>query len=293
MRVVTIKRGIALSGAFKPVSIYIEDAERGTVEINGVLCRRVATVKCGKARLFDAGVEAVRIFASLGDTVSPGSVTEYLIEAGTEPVYIEGKCVRLEGTVQFCFGFSMEKQYYAKASISKKHLYAIIITVSVLILTVGVIIPLGVRLLDYYGAKNLRPTDFTVGEMTITLTNAFEEVEPPYGIDKHYVSPFCGVLFLCESYADVPAFVDISPEDYCDVIKIDSGNATPETETRGDLVWFEYDYYEEELHASYTYYLFAYKSDDAMWLVQFYVLTDGKENVEGLIFDMADSVRFD
>jgi hypothetical protein len=43
MRVVTIKRGIALPGALKPVSIYIEGAERGTVEINGVLVYHSAT----------------------------------------------------------------------------------------------------------------------------------------------------------------------------------------------------------------------------------------------------------
>ena len=91
MRNLTITRKKSFVGCLGKMKVYIEDPEAGELEINGVSCRKLGTLKNGETATFPISDRAAKVFV-IADKVSRGFCCDYYpITAGTENVVLTGK----------------------------------------------------------------------------------------------------------------------------------------------------------------------------------------------------------
>ena len=91
MRNLTIKRNKSFVGSLLKTKIYIEDPMSEDIQINGVSCRKLGTLKNGETATFPIGDQAAKVFV-IADKVSRGFCCDYYpITAGTENVVLTGK----------------------------------------------------------------------------------------------------------------------------------------------------------------------------------------------------------
>ena len=91
MRNLTITRQKSLVASLAKMKVYNEDPEANELEINGVSCRKLGTLKNGETATFPIGDQAAKVFV-IADKVSRGFCCDYYpITAGTENVVLTGK----------------------------------------------------------------------------------------------------------------------------------------------------------------------------------------------------------
>ena len=91
MRNLTITRQKSFVASLAKMKVYIEDPEANELEINGVGCRKLGTLKNGETATFPIGDQAAKVFV-IADKVSRGFCCDYYpITAGTENVVLTGK----------------------------------------------------------------------------------------------------------------------------------------------------------------------------------------------------------
>ena len=77
------------------------------------------------------------------------------------------------------------------------------------------------------------------------------------------------------------------------MIKRANGNTVSTIETKDELTYFVFESHVPQAKRTYTYYLFAYKSDNAMWFIQFATTKQDVEEWKDYFFEWAESVSFD
>ena len=91
MRNLTITRQKSFVASLAKMKVYIEDPEANELEISGVSCRKLGTLKNGETATFPIGDQAAKVFV-IADKVSRGFCCDYYpITAGTENVVLTGK----------------------------------------------------------------------------------------------------------------------------------------------------------------------------------------------------------
>lgn len=290
MRRVTIKRQVALAGAFQEVTVYAENADRGTEEIDGVICKKACTLKNGQNRCFDIGNDAVRIFAITTTSSNEKIITEYTVDPGSSPLLIQGKC-KLNDAKSAEFSFSSCSVPSSISSGGSRGSKGLMILVAILISCALLPLPYLYRLLSYSISMS-NPLDFKAGEMTITLTEGFSENYQPV-LYKEFYANDCWLGVERQGYDDFPELRDISAHEYCRMIKENSGKTASTVLTKDGLTYFVFDYYSPEADETFVYYLFAYKSSSAAWFIQFSAIEDDVDKLEDDFFEWAGSVRFD
>ncbi len=294
MRQVTIKRQASVNGFFQSLCLYVEDAEQGTDEVCGVRCRKLFNIKSGEERSFEIGDDDVRIFAVEGQSVDESTVTEYPIAAGNDDLFIGAKYQSVGKTVRFKFLFCItvsNRFSIDRARAKKKKLIIAFSTVLCLAIAIFLCFQFRSCLLP----ASMRPIDFEVEEMTITLTKSFvvDERDNSNYYTKSFLSMDCWVGAIREGYDEYPSLEDVSTYEYCEMIKSANGNTTSKIEARDELTYFVFESYISQSKTTHTVYLFAYKSDNAMWFIQFATLKQDVEKWEDYFFEWAESVRFD
>ena len=290
MRRVTIKRQVALAGAFQEVTVYAENADRGTEEIGGVICKKACTLKNGQNRCFDIGNDAVRVFAITTTSSNEKIITEYTVDPGSSPLLIQGKC-KLNDAESAEFSFSSCSVPSSISSGGSRGSKGLMILVAILISCVLLPLPYLYRLLSYSISMS-NPLDFKAGEMTITLTEGFSENYQPV-LYKEFHANDCWLGVERQGYDVFPELRDISANEYCAMIKENSGKTASTVLTKDGLTYFVFDYYSPEADETFVYYLFAYKSSSAAWFIQFSASEDDVNKLEDDFFEWAGSVRFD
>ncbi|MBQ4509514.1 MAG: hypothetical protein II984_02215 [Clostridia bacterium] len=92
MRNLTIKRNKAGAGCAGKLKVYIEDHNAGEIEINGVPCRKIGTLKNGEEKTFSIDENEQKVFV-IFDTMSKNYCNDYYkVPAGSEDVSLSGKC---------------------------------------------------------------------------------------------------------------------------------------------------------------------------------------------------------
>ena len=271
MRRLWIKRHKAAAASLVAMKVYIEDPENGDTDINGVLCRKLGSVKNGKKVHFNIGEEALKVFV-VADKVSRNVYNEFVqLPEGWEDVFLSGRNY-LSPFSGNPFRFDGVQQEAVKENRKRVANAGKIILILAVLLGIGGGIGAGVlisnRLLRQEEAPAVAQV-FAADGMEITLTDRFAPVAAE-GYTAGYSSEDAAVYVLRESFDAFDGFGELSLAGYATMV-LESNGIADKVELRedGDTVNFAYLYTQEEKDASFYYYCTVRKGTDSFWLVQF------------------------
>ena len=113
------------------------------------------------------------------------------------------------------------------------------------------------------------PKEFTTSGMTITLTDAFQEITMK-GYTVCFDSSEVAVFGTRENFTTQGGFADITLENYAAMVYSNNATKSPGDVTKIDgLTTIEYAFLNEEENVTYCYFLSMYRGATAFWLVQF------------------------
>ncbi len=283
MRSLTIRRNKSFVGCLMKAKVYVEDLLLGDTTIGQTRCRKLGELKNGEEKSFQVTEDYAKIYVIV-DQVSRNYCNEfYQLEPGTEPVILSGGFKLNPGTGN---AFQFDNNTNAVALENRKRNGKRGSWIIVLAAVIGVLVGLantGV----FKGDPE--PKVFTKAGMSVTLTDAFEELEAE-GFDVAYDSDQVAVLALKETYASVPDAEDLPVEEYAGYV-MEANGQYEELKIDGNLVYFEYSA-EGDRNIDYHYTVFLFKGPDAFWIVQFATYEGKAEANRGQIMDWAKTVTF-
>lgn len=287
MRNLTIKRTKRFVACLGKMKVYIEDPTSEEIQINGIPCRKLGTLKNGEEQTFTIGEEAAKIFV-IADKLSKNFCNEfYQLSEGQEDISLTGKNVyNLAVGNPFRFDNNDSEEVLKNRKKNKKKGIIILCISAAIGLILGFII-------GFLFSPNHEPQAkvFSDHGISLTLTDEFIQSEMD-GYTGCYGSPDVAVYTLEEKFSLSEGAEDYSIVEYGDLIISQNGLSDITLQSTGELHYFEYDFTNPESGKTWQYYSFVYKADDAFWLVQFATLSENAAEYKPLIFDWASSVEF-
>lgn len=291
MRSLTIKRDKNFVASLSKVKVYIEDAASFDLTICSTPCRLLGTLKNGEEKTFEISEAAAKVYV-IYDKLSKDYCNDcYILSAGQEPVSLSGCCTASGGSNAFRFyGNNNPEAEAARKKGGKKSMVISLIACAV-ILALGI----GAKMLfdKKDNAKSSAPAEYTVDNMTITMTKGFEALE----VEGYTGSFYCNEVVMStiqEKFADYeyyfPDIADWSVEEYADLSV--SANGNYELKKNGDIPYFEFTSPNELTKEDYYYMASMYKAPDAFWIVQFAVPESEMNEYQPIFLDWAKSVKF-
>ena len=284
MRYLTIKRQRSFVACLATFKVYIEDHEASELEIGGVPCRKLGTLKNGQEASFRISESAAKVFV-IADKLSKDYCNDcYALPAGPESVTLTGKCILnpLAGNPFYFKGLDPEFERKRR----KKTIVASSILAAIIALAVAAAIIIG----------SIEPPapqhTFTVDNLQITLNEDFVEFDAE-GYARAMDSKNVAVMILQEEFTLMLGLEDYTLEQYGQLVL--SNNTNRETsglQVRNGVMYFEYDTKNIEDGKEYRYIVTMYKGNDAFWLVQYIVRSNEADKYYDDIFQWASSVRF-
>ena len=129
---------------------------------------------------------------------------------------------------------------------------------------------------------------FTCGDLSITLTSAFEESSAD-GQDAYFESQKVGVTVLKEEKSDLVNSDTMTKKDYAElVVKTYEKTTIGGVSEIGGLTYFTYVATVDG--TGYTYEAYIYETSDAFWMVQFFCHTDNYDKYADSFKTWAQSV---
>lgn len=284
MRKLTIIRANSFVGCLGTMKVYIEDAEAGDTEICNVRCRKLGDLKNGASAEFEIGEGEARIYV-IADKLSANYCNDfYQLDAGGADITLTGRN-RLNPAVGNAFRFDVNDNPEAtknrKMGLGKGALVFICA-----ILIGGIIGYLGVNAL--FEIIWMQDKEFVSEDMSITLTKGFNE-QYATGYESVFVSKNVDVLVFKNSFEKFGKD-NLTAAEYAKAV-MDNAKVDSEIITEAGLCYFSYD---KELKngEEYTYFVYAYRSDDAYWHIYFVVGKSNADNYSDDIEKWAGSVVF-
>lgn len=280
MRNLTITRTKSFVGCLGKMKVYIEDP-CGDTTISGVVCRKLGDLKNGETVTFPIGEEAARIYV-IADQMSRNYSNDcYPLEAGTEDVVLTGKNHFNPGAGNpFRFDGVTDETVLANRKKGGRKGILIIVIAAI----VGFCIGTG-------RTRVVKPRDFTVDNMTITLNSEFREVSYE-GFTQCYESSNTGVTVLKESYAQYPVLKDYTLSEYGDAVIWSNGLTDSILTPHEDFLYFTYTA-TDDAGNTFGYLATVHQGTDGFWLIQFSTLAEDYAGMESRFLELAGSVSFD
>lgn len=285
MRNLTITRQKSFVGSAMKLKVYIEDAEAQELTISGVPCRKLGTLKNGETASFVISDQAARVFV-IADKASRNYSNDYYpVPAGTEDVTIAGKN-KYNPFIGNPFRFEGVTDPEVLANRKKGNGKSAVIMILALIVGFAFGFAKNFLLTD-----TVKPQDFSVAGMTITLTNQFEEQHYD-GFTQCYESDAVAILTLKEEFSLMEGLEDYTVEDYGRLV-LASNSMDEELLKQENGVW--YFAYTAEGGDGDTYYYCAtlHKSGDAFWMIQFATPVSNESKLHDQFIDWAAGVTFE
>lgn len=280
MRKLIITREKTYVACLMTMKVYIEDHVAGNTEIDGVLCRKLGTLKNGEHKAFEIDDSAARVYV-IQDKLSKNFCNEFFdIPEGSFDVALKGKNhynpmagnpFRFEGTANEDVLKNRKKTF-------RKTLIFMIFC-----MLIGIVIGFAG---EYF--KKAEPETFTKDGVSITLTDQFTYVEKEnfvacYGDGESYV------LISKEEFSLFPEKLTL--EEYGKLMMSESP----------DIEFYEYeglyctDYValNEDSEESFSYFVAIYETDDAFWIANFASLTSEFESHIEEYIEWAKSITFE
>jgi len=286
MRTVTITRHKSFVGSLAAFKVYVEDPERGDLEIRGVKCRKVCSLKNGKTESFAIGSGETKLYV-IGDALSKDYCNEYyVIPAGEEDVSLSGKChynpsignpFRFEGLVP-------QEVLDNRKKNAGKGKWVIIISV-----LVGLVVGTIVGVMSALPGND--PKEFSAEGMRITLTEAFSQVDME-GYAVCYGSRDVAVLSLKESFSLVEGFEKYTLEEYAELVLANTADDSITLKKADGLLYMDYYFANPQNNRTYYYLAVPYKTSDAFWLITFSTEQENVQQYYDQFFQWARSVTF-
>ncbi len=291
MRLLTIHRRKSFTGSLVKQQVYIEDPLSGDLKIQGVLCRKLGTLKNGEQTSFQVDDFSARLFV-FADKLSREFCCEvYPLPAGTEDIYLEGQCkFDLSRLHAFCFDDSTAP--VTRENRKKTRKWSILVLVAAML--VGVAAGYVITTATLAGQEDAYdvPKRFTCENLSITLTQDFKEATIQ-GYTGAYDSSKVAVLLLREGFALMEGLEDYTLSQYAElVLQANAARNPSRLKTAQGLTYFTYDFTNPDTNQTFAYSVFLYKSGDAFWMVQFAVLEDAAQELEPFVLEWAGSVAF-
>ena len=134
------------------------------------------------------------------------------------------------------------------------------------------------------------PAVFETEDMSITLTKAFVKVDDENFYDRYASGSGCLVRVIREEFEKYPQLSGIDADEYCNLAQKANGDSgIPISHTDGLTYFVVKDIVNER---ETIFYMFAYKTDDAFWLIQFGGYADEADYWIDSFVDFAKSVEF-
>lgn len=154
---------------------------------------------------------------------------------------------------------------------------------------IAVVLLLCVTLLALTACFGEKEKEFTVQEMTITLTTMFTEKDV-YGQTKCFQSIRTVVTVLKESNSSLGVTSDFTLNQYTQAVL--KANNLKSSVTKGDK-YYSFSYEKDVSGQTYYYFATTHKADNAFWLIQFSCFSSDKDKYQAKFEKWADSVVFE
>jgi len=281
MRKLTILRRKSFVGSLVTLKVYIEDHISGELTVNGVPCRKLGNVKNGKEAVFDIENTEAKVFV-IADKISKDYCNDSCtVPAGDDDVSFSGVCVFNPASGN-AFRFDGVTNEATLKERKKGTRIGLIVLIVALVLGFGVGLLIGIISNMHESAK-----EFNVYNMTITLTDKFENDSSASGFDACYASNKAVVFILRENLSTMPGYEHLTVDEYGElVIEVNDIDASKLNHS-DNLTYFEYD---NDSH--YHYSAFLYKDGETFWMIQFCTDQNDAAKYQDKIFEWAASVKF-
>ncbi len=288
MRNLTIKRNKSFVGCANKLKVYVEDSISPEIEISGVPCRKLGTLKNGQEETFQIDYAERKVFV-IADKISKNYCNDYyVVPEGYDDVYVTGQN-RLDPAKGNAFLFdviSNESVIDARKKSQKRGIIIIIIAA-----IIGICIGLLPSILS---KEKVEPKTFSSNGLTITLTTEFEEQKAD-GFDVYFSSTKIGIFAFKELFYEYGYdYSDLTLEEYAELL-LEANNLklVSSVETVEGLTYFEYDYEDDSTGITYTSFSVVYKGSDEFWMVAFDTTQKKAQDYRADIIEMAKSVQVD
>ena len=285
MRNLTITRIKSFVGCAARMKVYIEDPT-GDTTISGVTCRKLGTLKSGETATFPIGYEAARVYV-IADQVSKNYANDYYpLEAGVTDVALTGKNHFNPGAGNpFLFDGVTDPAVLASRKKNGKKGIMVLIIAAIVGFVGGYI-----ATSQGNSVRSVVPQDFTVDNMTITLTSEFRETELE-GFTQCYDSSLVAVVVLKESTDEYPWLADYTLEEYGEDVIWNNDLTESTLVSYGDFYYFIYTA-QGSNGQPYQYFATVHRNGNDFWLIQFATLQKNFSKMENKFLEWASSVRF-
>ena len=288
MRNLTIKRTKSIPGCLAKIKVYIEDPNQNELIINNTPCKLLGSLKNGEEKTFEIGEERAKVFV-IADKLSKNFCNEfYQLEEGQEDIFLSGK-TRLNPATGNAFRFDNNdtEEVVANRKRSSRKGLVVLIIAAMIGFTVGILLYSGI-----FSDKDPNPKAFSKEGMTIELTNQFRE-NNYQGFTVVYESKKVAVFTLKEEFTLLEGLENKTVKQYAEMVIETNGFTSSTVKTEDGLTYFEYDFTNPESNDTYNYYAYAYKANDAFWLIQFATLEENVDECKPQIKAWAKSVTFE
>ena len=282
MRKLTITRHKCFIGCAMKDKVYIRDALTPETIIDGVPCRKIGEIRNGETKTFSIDEDQQQIFLIVDKISKDYCNATVTIPEGQEDVTLSGKHYFVFGSNPFRFdGEVLSKEQRAKRS--RNHGIGVVITLVALIIGLN----LGIALSNLvFSAVPATPQTFAEGELQITLTDAFKQVEQP-GFFACYQSKDTMVLAVREEQS---YFGKITLNEYCELVMRANYKWGMEMHREQGFVWFEYTDAPEG--QEFYYFAACYRGGDAFWVINFATPVKYRDTYKETFLDWAKQVKF-
>ena len=290
MRELTIVRQKSGVGCLSKMKVYIEDPYNCELVIKGIPCRKLGDLANGESKTFEIEERSLRVFVIAGKSSMRYCNDLYVIPEGIDNITLTGKNKFSTSTGHaFRFDNNFSEEAISNRMDAKRRGRSRLAICAL----VGFVIGFGIALLPVSGIFT-KDRDFEKDGMTITLTNAFEETTiDGYDYTAIYDSRHVAVFVLKEPFEKGEEFAHFTVDEYIDLVIEANNISSPKKEKSDGLTYFTYDYVSVAEKKDNKYIAFAYKTDDAYWLIQFAEPKDDAYDYTDDILEWAKTVRFE
>ena len=287
MRNLTVKRTKSFVGCVGKLKVYIEDPASQEILLGNAYCRKLGELKNGEEKTFQIDDRAAKVYV-IFDELSKGYCNEfYQLPEGQEDIRLTGKC-KFNLFAGNAFRFDNNDNPEARENIkrtTRKGMPVIIISV-ILGVAVGLL-----STINMFKTNADEPKIFSDKGIQITLTEAFEQVEDER-YDLAYNTKVVAVLIMKEEFSLMEGFENNTLEQYCDLVIQNNGLSGSTVQKKDGLTGFSYTTTAQGSDQQLRYFAYAYKTENAFWLVQFGTPETNAEKLASQFEQWAKSVTF-